>query len=118
MNRYKKWSEREYSQAQRLMGVVFGGIVFWIIIPFFIMVGSGFIDPWLTLPRFFHGWISTTIALLFVAAGWFFADWTVKVQFSLRRGTPIPLMPTQKLLIRRPYIFCRNPMTLGPSINV
>jgi protein-S-isoprenylcysteine O-methyltransferase Ste14 len=115
MNRYKKWSEREYSKAQRLMAVIFGGILFWIIIPFFIVVGFAFTDPWLSLPRFFHRWINTIIAPIFMVAGWLFANWTVKVQFSLGRGTPIPLMATQKLVVQRPYTYCRNPMTLGTT---
>jgi protein-S-isoprenylcysteine O-methyltransferase Ste14 len=115
MNRYKKWSEREYSKAQRLMAVIFGGFVFWIIIPFFIVVGSAFMDPWLSLPRFFHGPVNTIIALVFMVAGWLFANWTVKAQFSLGKGTPIPLMATQKLVVKRPYTYCRNPMTLGTT---
>jgi len=115
MDRYKKWSEREYSKAQRLMAIIFGGIFFWIIIPFFIVVGSAFMDPWLSLPRFSHRSANTIIALVFMVAGWLFANWTVKVQFSLGRGTPIPLMATQKLVIQRPYTYCRNPMTLGTT---
>ncbi|HSB04956.1 MAG TPA: isoprenylcysteine carboxylmethyltransferase family protein [Thermodesulfobacteriota bacterium] len=115
MNRYKKWSEREYSKAQRMMGVIFGGIVFWIIIPFFIVVGSAFVDPWLSLPGFYHRWINPIIALVLMVAGWLFANWTVKVQFSFGKGTPIPLMATQKLVVKRPYTYCRNPMTLGTT---
>jgi len=109
MDRYKKWSEREYSKAQRLIAIIFGGIFFWIIIPFFIVVVSAFMDPWLSLPRFFHKWINTIIALVFMVAGWLFANWTVKVQFSLG------LMATQKLVVQRPYTYCRNPMTLGTT---
>jgi len=115
MNRYKKWSSREYSKAQRLMAVICGGIVFWIIIPFFIVVGAAFMDPWFSSPRFFCGWINTIVALALMVAGWFFANWTVKVQFSFGKGTPIPLMATQKLVVKRPYTYCRNPMTLGTT---
>jgi len=112
---YKKWSEREYSKGQRMMGIVFGGIVFWIIIPFFIVVGSAFMDSWLSLPRIFHRLINPIIALVLMVAGWLFANWTVKVQFSFGKGTPIPLMATQKLVVKRPYTYCRNPMTLGTT---
>ena len=115
MDRYKKWSEREYSKAQRLIAVIFGGFFFWLIIPFFIVVGSAFMDPWLSLPRFFHRSVNTIIALVFMVAGWLFANWTVKVQFSLGKGTPIPIMATQKLVVKRPYTYCRNPMTLGTT---
>jgi protein-S-isoprenylcysteine O-methyltransferase Ste14 len=115
VNRYKRWSEREYSRAQRMMAVICGGIVFWIIIPFFIVVGSAFLDPWLSLPRFFYSSINPIIALVLMVAGWLFANWTVKVQFSFGRGTPIPLMATQKLVVKRPYTYCRNPMALGTT---
>jgi len=115
MIRYKKWSEREYSKAQRMVAIIFGGIVFWILIPFLIVVGSAFIDPWLSLPRFFHRSINPIMALVLMVTGWLFANWTVKVQFSFGKGTPIPLMATQKLLVKRPYTCCRNPMALGTT---
>ena len=115
VNRYKKWSAREYSKAQRMTAIIFGGIVFWIIIPLFLVVGSGFMDPWFSFPRFFYGWVNHVIALFLMIAGWLFANWTVKAQFSFGKGTPIPLMATQKLVVKRPYIYCRNPMTLGTT---
>ena len=115
MIRYKKWSEREYSKAQRMVAIIFGGIVFWILIPFLIVVGSAFIDPWLSLPRFFHRSINPILALVLMVTGWLFANWTVKVQFSFGKGTPIPLMATHKLVVKRPYTYCRNPMTLGTT---
>jgi hypothetical protein len=103
MNRYKKWSERGYSNAQRMMAVIFGGIVFWILIPFFIVVGSSLIDPRLHLPRFFYGWSNIILTWVLMITGWFFAIWTVKVQVSSGREIPIPLMATQKLVVRRLY---------------
>jgi protein-S-isoprenylcysteine O-methyltransferase Ste14 len=115
VNRYKKWSEREYSRVQRMMAVILGGTIFWIIIPFFIVVGSAFVDSWLSLPRFYHRSTNPIIALVLMVAGWLFANWTVRVQFSFGKGTPIPLMATQKLVIKRPYTYCRNPMTLGTT---
>jgi protein-S-isoprenylcysteine O-methyltransferase Ste14 len=115
MDTYKKWSKREYSKAQRLMAIIFGGIFFWIIIPFFIVVGSAFMDLWLSLPRFSHRSGNTIMALVFMVAGWLFANWTVTGLFSLGQGTPILLMATQKLVVQRPYTYCRNPMTLGTT---
>ena len=72
-------------------------------------------DSCLSLPRIFHGLINPIIALVLMVAGWLFANWTVKVQFSFGKGTPIPLMATQKLVVKRPYTYCRNPMTLGTT---
>ena len=116
MNRFKKWAEHEYSKKQRMTVVVFGGIIFWIAIPFFIIVVSFYIDQWLRLPEFYYGQINSLIGLLFIVVGWLFANWTVKVQFSAGKGTPIPLMATQKLVIKKPYHYCRNPMSLGTAI--
>lgn len=98
-----------------MMAVILGGIIFWIIIPFFIVVGSAFIDSWLSLPRILHRLTNPIIALVLMVAGWLFSNWTVKVQFSFGKGTPIPLMATQKLVVKRPYTYCRNPMTLGTT---
>jgi protein-S-isoprenylcysteine O-methyltransferase Ste14 len=116
MNRFKKWAQHEYSNEQRLIAVIFGGFIFWILIPFFIIVLSSYIDPWLHLPKFYYRRISPVIGLLFILVGWLFANWTVRVQFSEGKGTPIPLMATQKLIVKKPYDYCRNPMTLGTAL--
>ena len=99
-----------------MIAVLFGGFIFWIVIPLFIIVVSSFIDQWIPLPKFYYGQINSLVGLLFIIVGWLFANWTVKVQFSLGRGTPIPLMATQKLIIKAPYTYCRNPMTLGTTV--
>ena len=116
MNKFKKWAEREYGKTQRMIAVILGGILFWIVIPFFIAVGSSYIDACLSLPRFFYGWGNIVIALIFIVTGWLFANWTVQAQFYWGRGTPIPLMATQQLVVKRPYTYCRNPMTLGTTL--
>jgi protein-S-isoprenylcysteine O-methyltransferase Ste14 len=116
MNRFKKWAKHEYSKKQRMIAVIFGGFIFWIVIPLFIIVVSSYVDLWLRLPKFYYGLINPVVGLLFMIVGWLFANWTVRVQFSLGRGTPIPLMPTQKFVVREPYTYCRNPMTLGTAL--
>jgi len=116
MNRFKKWAQHEYSKKQRMIAVIFGGFIFWIVIPFFIIVASSYIDQRLRLPKFQYGLINPVAGLLLMIIGWLFANWTVKVQFSLGRGTPIPLMATQKLVVKEPYTYCRNPMTLGTAL--
>ncbi len=115
MDRFKKWVEHEYSKKQRMMAVILGGVVFWLVIPFLIIVVSSDVDQKLNLPKFYYGLINPVVGLLFIVAGWLFANWTVKVQFSLGKGTPIPFMATQKLVVKGPYVYCRNPMTLGTA---
>jgi protein-S-isoprenylcysteine O-methyltransferase Ste14 len=116
MDRFKKWAEHEYSRKQRIIVVIFGGFIFWIVIPFFIIVSSFYIDQWFQLPKFCYGLINLLIGLMFMVAGWLFANWTVRIQFTIGKGTPIPLMATQKLIVKGPYTYCRNPMTLGTDL--
>jgi len=116
MDKFKKWAEHEYSRKQRIIAIFLGGFLFWIVIPFFIIVFSCYIDQWLRLPRFRYGLINPVIGLVFMVVGWLFANWTVRVQFTVGKGTPIPLMATQKLIVQGPYTYCRNPMTLGTDL--
>ena len=116
MDRFKKWAEHPYSKKQRMIAVIFGGVIFWLVIPFLIIVLSSHIDQTLHLPKFYERLINPAIGLLLIVVGWLFANWTVRVQFSLGEGTPIPLMATQKLIVVKPYTYCRNPMTLGTAI--
>jgi len=113
---FKRWAKREYNEKQRLVAVILGGMFFWFIIPLGIVVGSWFFDRWFLLPRFVYGAANSLVALLFMVPGWLFANWTIKVQYSMGKGTPIPVMATQKLVIKKPYTYCRNPMNLGTSI--
>jgi protein-S-isoprenylcysteine O-methyltransferase Ste14 len=116
LGRFKKWAEHEYSEKERMIAVILGGVIFWLIIPFLIVVVSSYIDQRLHLQKFSYGLINRVTGLLFIVVGWLFANWTVKAQFSLGKGTPIPLMATQKLIVKGPYTYCRNPMTLGTAI--
>lgn len=116
MSRYKKWAERRYGKKERMVALVVGGIIFWVAVPLLIIIGSYYFDQWFGLPKFVFGLINSVVSLILMVAGWLFANWTVKVQFSVGHGTPIPLMATQKLIVRAPYTYCRNPMTLGTAL--
>ena len=111
-----KRAEREYGKKQRLSAILLGGIFFWIIVPALTIIGSYYLDRWFNLPRLSFGSIQIFTALLFMVTGCLFANWTIKVQYSLGRGTPAPVMPTQRLIVERPYTYCRNPMTLGTAL--
>ena len=113
MDRFKKWSEQRYSDRQRLTAIILGGIFFWIVTPAVIVVGSFTIDQWLHLPRFVLTPVNLILSILLVILGWLIANWTVKIQYALGKGTPIPFIATRKLVIQGPYRYCRNPMTLG-----
>jgi protein-S-isoprenylcysteine O-methyltransferase Ste14 len=56
---------------------------------------------------------SWRLASLFGLFGSVLYLWTVFIQLKKGRGTPIPMLPPEKLLVAAPYSFCRNPMVLG-----
>jgi protein-S-isoprenylcysteine O-methyltransferase Ste14 len=113
MDRFKRWSQHRYSDRQRLAAIILGGIFFWIVTPAVMVVGSFTIDQWLHLPRLVLTPINLILGILLIILGWLFANWTVKVQYALGKGTPIPIIATRKLVIQGPYRYCRNPMTFG-----
>jgi len=109
-------TQRQYGEGQRLIALLVGQVLFWVGFPLFIVAGSFYIDSWLHLPRFSYGLANPMIALLLIAPGGLFAEWAVYVQFSLGRGTPLPVVATRRLIIERPYTYCRNPMALGTTM--
>lgn len=56
------------------------------------------------------------VASLFITLGLLFSIWSVWAQFVIAEETPIPVMPTRKLVVKGPYAYCRNPMILGNTI--
>ena len=65
------------------------------------------------LPTVLHPPSNAIIGGLMILAGRLLAIWTIYLQFTLGRGTPVPVMATQKLITCPPYSYCRNPMALG-----
>ncbi len=116
MKQFQEWARHEYSLRQRIIALFFEGIFFLCLFPLFLVVASNAIDGWLHLPRFYAGAVSLVAGLLLVAGGAFLGFWSIGTQVTIGRGTPVPLMPTQKLLIQGPFAYCRNPMTLGTDI--
>ncbi len=112
-NRLLKLTQHEYSPTQRLNMLFFAGIVFVVLIPAVLITAGPRLDERWSLPQFQSGPLNFVPGVLCTLAGWALGVWANWAQFTLGRGTPVPLMPTQKLLVVRPYSYCRNPMALG-----
>jgi len=54
-----------------------------------------------------------TLAGISGTVGLLIALWCVWTQWTVGRGGPTPLAPTQRLINSGPYAYCRNPMHLG-----
>lgn len=116
MDLFTRWSKRNYSDRQRLAAIILGGIFFWLFVPAVIVVSSFLLDPKLHLPRVIRTPVNMILGGPLIISGWLLANWTVKVQYALGRGTPIPVIATRKLVIQGPYQYCRNPMALGTIV--
>lgn len=112
-NRFVEWAAKKYSRRQRLLALIPEGIFYLGIIPLFLVVVPAYLDSWFNIPRFIFAPLNLIIAIILIIVGFLFAFWTVMVQITIGEGTPAPMMPTQKLIITGPYMYCRNPMVLG-----
>lgn len=106
-------TRREYSPKQRFIALLFLAPVFLFILPYlFVHLGTR-IDLWLHVSPILPIPINLILGWLLILPSWLFAMWSIYSQFTLGRGTPVPLMATQVLIIQPPYTYCRNPMALG-----
>ena len=112
-DKFLQQTKREYSPNQRLAALVVGGVFFLIVAPFVLIALGSSLDQWLQWPPIRYEPINLILGGLLSVASWLLAIWANYVQFTLGRGTPVPLMATQKLIVEPPYTYCRNPMALG-----
>ncbi len=102
-------------KQKEVLGIILGGAIFIFGIPLLIILLSHFLDNYFNLPGF-----NFRLAVLFspflMITGLILVIWSVWCQFKRGKGSPVPLIPTQKLVITGPYKYCRNPMALGTVI--
>lgn len=113
MKRIIKWSQREYSFNQRFLATISAGILFLFLIPYLLIRGLPPVDKLLRLPSLSLGYINLVLGGLMVLFGAIYALWSIISQLTRAKGTPLPMMATQKLLIDGPFNHSRNPMGFG-----
>lgn len=112
-DKFLKQASREYSEKQRFVLLLFLAPIFLLLLPYvFVWLGAR-VDQWLQLPPVFSPPFNWILGGVLMLPSWFFAMWANYTQFTIGRGTPVPLMATQKLIVQPPYTYCRNPMALG-----
>jgi protein-S-isoprenylcysteine O-methyltransferase Ste14 len=114
--RFLQQAQREYSPGKRFIALILEGIFFLGILPGILIHFSPLLDQRFELPRLAYGALNVIIGCVFIVAGILFALWSIYAQFTAGRGTPAPIMATQKLITQRPYNYCRNPMVLGTAV--
>jgi protein-S-isoprenylcysteine O-methyltransferase Ste14 len=117
MEQFEEWAKREYSARQRIFAILLAGILFVLLIPLGIALSAGILDRILPFPRLHFGMPNIIAGGVISFIGWALAMWSIIAQFRLASGTPLPFMPTRKLIITGPFLYCRNPMTLGAILG-
>jgi len=113
MSLYSKWAKKKQTEAGRILALLPAGVLFLYLLPLAIARGGASLDRGFGLPPIYFGAINHILGGLLMVVGFFFGFWSVYAQFTRASGTPLPMLPTQKLLIDGPFRYCRNPMTLG-----
>ena len=109
-------ARHEYGPKQRFFALLFLAPVFLFVLPYlFIRLGAR-LDQWLQWPPILSLPFNLILGWLLILPSWLFAMWANYSQSTIGRGTPVPLMATQKLIIQPPYTYCRNPMALGAIV--
>jgi protein-S-isoprenylcysteine O-methyltransferase Ste14 len=111
-----KQAKHEYSPGERIRALMIEGIFFMFILPASLYYFSRLLDRQLNLPSLTFGGFNIFTGSVLMVAGLLFAWWSIYVQFTIGRGTPVPIMATQELIIQKPYNYCRNPMALGTIV--
>ncbi len=115
-DRLLEQARREYSPKERTLVLVIAAVIFLLILPGLLILLGRAADRWLGLPFLAIVPFNQIFGGLLTLSGWLFGLWSVYVQFTIGRGTPVPLMATQKLVVQPPYSYCRNPMALGAIV--
>jgi protein-S-isoprenylcysteine O-methyltransferase Ste14 len=112
-SRYATWAEVEHSEATRIAVLLPVGPVFLGLLPLLVAGVGPRLDRRLGLRPLGIGRVHLIVGGLLTVLGFSLGSWSVNIQLTRGRGTPLPVMPTQELLTEGPFRYCRNPMTLG-----
>lgn len=107
-------SKYPLSPKNRFMAKALPIFVFFVFFPtLFFIIPNFVLDQWLNLPELFSTMTRILLGSIMIFVGVYFLRWALKAQKEIGKGTPMPLMATQKLIVQKPYSFTRNPLAFG-----
>lgn len=115
MRRYVQWAERGPSRWHVVVTLIVGGSLFLAGLPLLLVAAGARLDERFGLSRFGDAIPPRIAGVLLMVVGGAFAFWSVFVEVRIGRGTPVPMIPTQRLVVVPPFTYCRNPMVLGTA---
>ena len=113
MSQFQKWAQKQHSTRAQILALVPAGIILLLLLPYWLLVVSPSLDKLLGLAPPCPTAVTIIVGSVLLATGFPFGLWSVYVELTRGDGTPLPMMPTQRLLITGPFRYCRNPMALG-----
>ncbi|MCD6577342.1 MAG: isoprenylcysteine carboxylmethyltransferase family protein [Anaerolineaceae bacterium] len=113
MSGFNNKSKKEYQLPVRVITTLSAGLIFLISIPFILIWLGPELDAYFSTPGIGLKPHNEIFILLISIPGFILAMWSIITQIMIGKGTPIPLMATQKLIIIGPFKFSRNPMSFG-----
>jgi protein-S-isoprenylcysteine O-methyltransferase Ste14 len=113
MRKYLEWARRERSTPQVVAMLIVAAGVFIVALPVLVVSLAGWLDQAWGLPRMVLGPVNAVVGSVLLLGGGSFALWSVQAQAKLGKGSPLPMIPTRRLIVVPPYAYCRNPMVLG-----
>lgn len=115
LKKYLDWAARETSTRRLVVILVAAGGFFLAGFPLLIGMTARWLDRLAGLPSI-GGIVSLTVGIILLGAGGWLALWAVLAEARIGLGTPLPMIPTRRLVAVPPYTYCRNPMALGTVI--
>ncbi|MGB8019811.1 MAG: isoprenylcysteine carboxylmethyltransferase family protein [Candidatus Nanopelagicales bacterium] len=112
-DRLLEQSTHEYSLRTRFVALLLLAPIFLFVLPcLFVRLGAELdqrmqCSPVLSPPS------NLFVGFLLILPSLLLGLWANHSQFTAGRGTPVPLMATQALIVQPPYTYSRNPMALG-----
>ncbi|RLE03602.1 MAG: hypothetical protein DRJ13_04340 [Bacteroidetes bacterium] len=107
-------SNRPPSTRRRILAKVLPFFVYTLFFPVLLfIIPKLYLDRWFQLPTFLTPVGRGLLGGSLVTIGLIFLFWSIRAQKELGKGTPMPLMATQKLVVQKPYLYCRNPIFFG-----
>lgn len=112
-DRLLEQSTHEYSPRTRVVALLFLAPIMLVLLPcLFIGLGAQ-LNQRMSWPPVPPAPGNLIVGILLLLPSGLLGLWANHRQFTIGRGTPVPLMATQELIVEPPYTHSRNPMALG-----
>ena len=115
MRKYVQWARREPSLWHVVVTLTLGGSLFLAGLPLLLVAAGGWLDHRFGLSQVGGGLPTMAAGALLMISGGALAFWSVVAEVRIGRGTPVPMIPTRRLVVVPPFTYCRNPMVLGTA---